>query len=192
MNKPASNYRLFPDYAREGGYTATPEQAEQYSVRLVAVDPGGVHVGVALFGFDGQAWSCLWAGEMQPEEFEDWLSEHMVHSGIDILVVEEWQLFGDKALEQTGSDMPTSQLIGVIRYIHRHMKGTQARWPREDVELVFQSPQIKTPTLSVLKNRHLRSMAKKLKAGGHALDAELHGYHHIIKTMGAPVRIPTT
>lgn len=184
-SKPA--YRIFPDYAKEGGYKVSRERAEEYAYRLVAVDPGGVHVGVAVFGCNNSGWSCFWAGEMQPEEFEDWLSEHMVHSGIDILVVEQFTLYADKAMEQTGSDMPTSQLIGAIKYIWRQMKGTASRWPRPDVELHFQPAKIKVPTQSVLKNRGMKSMAKTLKAGGHAFDAELHGYHHIINTMDEPI-----
>ena len=181
-----TDFRIFPDFAREGGFKTTRKQAEQYDLRLVAVDPGGEHVGVAVFGKSTRKgnWVSLWAGEMKPEEFEDWLSEHMVHSGIDVLVVESWRLQADKAMEQTGSEMETSQLIGSIKYIHRHMKNTKVRWPAPEVELHMQSPSIKKPTQSMLKNRKIASIAKRLKAGGHALDAELHGYYHIVHTRG--------
>lgn len=183
-DKPA--YRLFPDYAKEGGFQLEPERAEQFDLRLVSVDPGGEHVGVAVFGKSTRrgGWVCVWAGEMTPVEFEDWLAEHSIHSGLDILVVEEWRLFADKAAAQTGSAMETSQLIGAIRFIHRSTKDIAVRWPRPEVELHFQSPAIKTPTRSMLRNRKIESVAKRLRAGGHALDAELHGYHHIVHTRG--------
>lgn len=181
-----TSFRIFPDFAKDGGFGATETQAKSYDLRLVSVDPGGEHVGVAVFGKNTRrgGWECLSAIEMTPIQFEDWLSEHMALSTLDILVVEEWKLFGSKALAQTGSAMETPQLIGVIKYIHRMCKGTKGRWPRPDVELHFQPPTIKVATKSVLKNRGLQSMAKRLKSGGHALDAELHGYHHIIHTRG--------
>jgi len=159
---------------------------EAHSTRLVAVDPGDVHVGVALFGRDALGWECVGAMEMTPEGFEDWLAEELIRATVDILVVEEWKLFPDHG-EQVGSDMPTSQLIGAIKFMWRSCKSIAKRWPAPDVELVMQSPQIKIPTRAVLKNRKMTSMAKFLKIPlDHAADAELHGYHYIIKTLQEP------
>jgi len=88
--------------------------------------------------------------------------------------------------------METSQLVGVIKYIHRMTKGVAARWPAPDVELVWQSPAIKNPTRSVLRNRKLVSMAKYLRIpNDHAGDAELHGYHHILHTLKEPTHQTT-
>lgn len=152
------------------------------NARMVAVDPGGEHVGVAAFNQDNDgAWECVWAGEYEPQEFEDWLSEALYRGQIDILVVEEFRLFPEKAAQQTGSDMPTSQLIGAIRYIWR---ATLKRgWPKEPTELHMQPPSIKIPTRSKLKNSGVTSMSKFLKIPlDHAADAELHGYYHILQT----------
>lgn len=155
-------------------------------LNLVAVDPGGEHVGVSAFAqAPDDSWQCIWAGEMTPLQFEDWLSEKAITAEIDILVVEEFRLFPDKAMEQTGSDMPTSQLIGVIKYIHRMTATIAARWPGPAMELHFQAPTIKTPTRSILRNRKLTSMAKFLKIpADHAADSELHGHYHILQTRG--------
>lgn len=182
-----SKYRIFPDYAKEGGYELN-RTGERYDYRLVSVDPGGAHVGVCCFGRDEAGkWACFWAAEMTPLQFEDWLSEQMVYSTIDILVVEQFTLYPDKAMAQTGSDMPTSQLIGVIKYIHRHMAGVAARWPRPDVELVLQPASIQKPTLGILKRRKVQSTAKKMRAGEHALSAELHGYYYILEQLKEPL-----
>lgn len=155
---------------------------------LVAVDPGGVHVGVTQYSArvdrysnPDNAWTCDWSREMHPQEFEDFLSEQMILGQIDILVVEEWVLFGDLAAEQTGSDMPTSQLIGVIKYIHRM---TRAQWPGGSCDLIFQPPTIKIPTRSLLRSRKVKSWAKAHKVtGDHVLDAELHASYHILHTL---------
>lgn len=148
---------------------------------LVAVDPGGVHVGVATFEKRTAGWACTWAGEMTPVLFEDWLTDKLAAGEIEALVVEEWKLFADKAAQQVGSHMETSQLIGSIKYICRKVA---PKWPSVQFSLVWQSPNIKIPTRSVLRARGVKSTAKQLKVSGdHASDAELHGYHYIMRTL---------
>jgi hypothetical protein len=152
---------------------------------LVAVDPGGVHVGVAVFKKKQRGWTCDWAGEMTPVLFEDWLAEKLHNGEIEILVVEEWKLFADKAAQQIGSHMETSQLIGSIKYI---VRTADLHWPSKQLKLEWQSPNIKIPTRSVLRARGIKSTAKVLKVSGdHASDAELHGYHYIMRTLDQPV-----
>lgn len=112
---------------------------------------------------------------MTPVQFEDWLTDQVRYDLVDILVVEEWRLFADKAVQQVGSKMETSQLIGAIKYICRTLAG-------EGLVVSWQQPSIKNPTRSVVKSRSLRSMADELKVpGDHARDAELHGYYYILK-----------
>lgn len=150
-------------------------------MNLVAVDPGGVHVGVAVFRKRTSGWRCIWAGEMTPVLFEDWLTDKLDSGDIDVLVVEEWKLFADKAAQQIGSHMETSQLIGSIKYICRR---AIPKWPSDRFQLVWQSPNIKIPTKSVLRSRGVKSTAKQLKVSGdHASDAELHGYYYILRTL---------
>lgn len=180
----------FPLYTAETSRSyqlLNPDISLDYHLHMVAVDPGGEHVGVAAFGKDDDGWECVWAGEMTPLEFEDWLSEQYATGRIDILVYESWKLFPDKAKQQTGSDMPTSQLIGVIKYIHRACKSSKVRFPGPDAQIFVQDPSIKIPTRSLLKARGMLSMAKFLKIPlDHAADAELHGWHLILKTLNEP------
>lgn len=158
-----------------------------YARCIVAVDPGDVHVGVSVFGETDEGWECAWSAEMEPVEFEDWLSEHMYMGRVDYLVVEEWKLFAQHKDNQVGSDMKTPQLIGAIKYIHRHVKHRN-RWPAmEEAILHFQPPKIKKPTRSMLRNRGMRSVAKFLKVpNDHAQDAELHGFHYIERVLKEP------
>lgn len=186
------------------GYREKPQ-------RLIAVDPGDVHVGVAFFESatpsDDQSWKCVDTQEMTPEEFEDALAETFLDGDIDVLVVEKFRLYGDKAQQQTGSEFRTSQLIGVTKYLHRmhqqHVQqhldaaesgtmpdctlpgGTCARLenrPRP-VVLAIQPADIKKATAGILRSRKIKSKAKqngdKL---GHQVDAELHGYRYIFRT----------
>lgn len=147
---------------------------------IVSVDPGGIHVGVAVFERVEGSWVCRRATEMTPREFEDWLAETL-HIVEHTLIVEEWRLFADRAKEQTGSAMETSQLIGVIKYIHR-----KAAPPNNDI--VWQQPTIKHPTRSVLNSRNVE-ITDKIDRGysDHAIDAILHGYYYIIKILNEPI-----
>ena len=168
----------------EGPLTTTPPKSTHQKF-LVAVDPGGVHVGVCVFGLNVKGWEPLWATEMEPQEFEDWYSAHKIHGENDVTVVEEWRLIPETAGTQHGSDMPPSQLIGVIKYIHRvtqHIPMRDfGRVEEDEPVLVLQHPRIKKPTRAMLRSRKFASVAKYLKIpDDHALDAELHGYHYLI------------
>lgn len=96
----------------------------QQFTRLLAVDPGDVHVGVAFFECVGdpsvdENWECVDTLETDPVTFEDSLLETLSSGEVDILVAEEFELYESRALAQTGSPMRTAQMLGVIRYAHR-------------------------------------------------------------------------
>jgi len=156
---------------------------------MVTVDPGDRHVGVAYWTFEDGAWGCEHAQEMEPEQFTDYLRTHLVTGAIGTVVYESWQLYGDKAAEQVGSEMLTSQLIGVIKYLVRQ---TQVNWPMNAPQIFSQQAAIKTPTRAILKKRQVVSVAKRLKQDpdGHAFDAELHGYH-FLGVNKLPTRYPS-
>jgi len=159
---------------------------------MLAVDPGGVHVGLALFRRDpAGVWRCTWAGEATPDEFADALAQTVATGSLDVLVYERFIVEPARASALAGSELETSQLIGVIRWLVRH-SGEPDRWPAGRIELVGQTNKIKRATRAVLKNRHVKSTAKLLGVrGDHATDAELHGYHHIIKTLGEGIAPPS-
>lgn len=147
-----------------------------------AVDPGDVHVGLAIFERgDTGLWRCVDACELTPDEFLLLLAQQMVQGTIDILVYERFILEPDQAAKLAGTEMETSQMIGAIKWIHGQCA---RRHNAPDVELVGQPNKIKKPMRGVLNHRKIRSITRRLGVtGDHAKDAELHGYYHIIKTL---------
>lgn len=182
-------------------------------MKLIAVDPGDTHVGVAFFETDdpnpwtgggGDKWECVDAQEWSPMDFADAVGETLLAGEIETLVIERFRLYGDKAQEQTGSEFETAQLIGILKYLVRlnnmHVArheaveegggllpceqrgGTcQDGTPYRHVTLALQMADIKKPTIGVLRSRKIKSTAKREAAGGHAFDAELHGWYYILK-----------
>lgn len=129
-----------------------------------------------------------------------------------IVVFEKWRLYADKAKEQTGSEFEASQHIGVIKYlvrvhnahVERHLRAEAegkmmtceleggvchdpALRPRP-ITIIKQPADIKKPTAGILRHKKIKSVAKpisKAEYGGrdHVVDAELHGWKHILDTM---------
>lgn len=132
----------------------------------------------------------------------------------DIIVYEVWRLYADHAKEKTGSEFETSQHIGVIKYLVRVNNEHASRHDEADselggimtcelqgqmcadpdhrprqIELVRQVADIKKPTRGILNKKKIKSVARPIskelyKNRDHVVDAELHGWHHILKTMG--------
>lgn len=148
--------------------------------RFLAVDPGDVHVGLAEFERKTDSnWYCVWAGEKTPNEFLPWFAEGLRKTRWEHVVVESWKLFPEAAKFYTGSDMPTSRLIGSITALAAFLPPV-SDWLDEPVVVTYQDPQIKKPTRALLQRRKLQSVAKLLGVvGDHATDAELHGYKYL-------------
>lgn len=140
---------------------------------LISIDPGGEHVGWARFE-DGKLEIVC---ERTPNEAEEILWEWAEHLPLlertrdSLLVIEDFRLYPDKAKSLIGSGMPTSQLIGSLRFIARFY----------DIPVVLQPAAIKVPTEFQMKRRGIVHAAVQRKQGGHAKDAETHGYHHLIR-----------
>lgn len=184
---------------------------------LIAVDPGDVHCGVAFFvrADNKFGWQCTNTEEFSPDDFLDALAETFVEQDPDwqFLVYEKFRLYADKARLQTGSEFPTAQIIGVVRWLgrthNRHAgehraalengslctcqlpggtcdparQAGQGRYVGP-VELVCQPADIKKPTAGILRTKGIKSVAK-LEGDrlGHRVDAELHGWHFILRTL---------
>jgi hypothetical protein len=139
---------------------------------LLALDPGAVHNGIAMFDDEhNESWRCYAAWEFAPEECENYLTKMVSDHNIDGLVVEQFNLYPDQAMAQTGSEMGTCERIGVVKYLARVY----------GVPLTMQPASIQKPTVGLLRVRGIKSMAKRLQAGEHALSAELHGWHAILR-----------
>lgn len=165
----------------------------QELTRMIAIDPGDVHVGVAFFETWGHpdsddGWECVDTQEITPEELEDALLETFLDGDVDILVYEKFFLYEDKAMAQVGSEFRTSQLIGVIRYLWRQqeihasahdqarekgkiltceLEGFTCADPKrmsgKHVTLVSQPASIQDPTAGILRARKIKSTAKRNK-----------------------------
>lgn len=184
---------------------------------LIAVDPGDVHCGVAFFirADNEWGWQCTNTEEFEPDEFLDALAETYVDQdpAWQFLVYEKFRLYADKARLQTGSEFPTAQAIGVIRWLgrthNRHAaehraalesgslatcqftggtcdpsrNGGRGRYVGP-VELVCQPADIKKPTAGILRTRGIKSVAKREgDTLGHRVDAELHGWYFLLRTL---------
>lgn len=150
-------------------------------------------------------WECVDAQEWKPQEFEDGLASALLAGDVQALVFERFRLYGDKAQEQTGSEFETSQLIGVMKFLVRihnahatrhaqaerdlngllpcEQRGQSCADPRvapKPVVIHGQMADIKVPTRAILRKRGVKSTAARLKAGGHAADAELHGWKYLL------------
>lgn len=151
---------------------------------ILAVDPGDVHVGVAWFDQQDGAWACVYTEEQTPEEFQAYLGPALDSGIFRYFVLESFNLYGDKALEQTGSSMQTSQMIGMAKY---------ACWLAQQkgvvVDRVDQAPSVKRPVFAILARKGYVFTADRLKVPGqHVKDAEVHGIKFIRDTMGWKMR----
>jgi len=120
---------------------------------------------------DGQ---CAWTGEMPPLELYDWLRAYgpvydRQRGKWGVVVVEEFRLYPAHAKAQAWSSFGTVEVIGVLKEWCR----------REGIPIVLQPASIKRPTTAILKSHGTTMMSRG--NGGHAKDAELHGWHYILK-----------
>lgn len=145
---------------------------------LMAIDPGDRYVGMALFTHHDDGWQCTWAQTWDDRaEFLRYLADTVQNSDVDRLVVvfERFILEPARASALAGTELETSQLIGAIRWIVE----------TEGPALVGQTNKIKAPTRALLRHLGVTSVAKRLKThGDHAFDAELHGWHYVLKALG--------
>ena len=155
---------------------------------LLAVDPGDVHVGVSWFDYLGEdTWACVFVTEMTPDEFEDYLGPALRSGLFRYFVLESFALYGDKALEQTGSQFLTSQLIGVCKYVVKEVNREAHLNPdlEREVELVLQQPSIKKAVFAICARQGYKFTADRLKVPGqHVKDAEVHGVKYVRDTLG--------
>lgn len=129
-------------------------------MKLVAVDPGDLHVGIAT-------WSSqegIRSNEVSPEEccqFVDLLDEDWT------LIVEEFRLYPTKASAQSWSPMLTAELIGALKWIARQKR----------ISVVLQPAYIKVPTLRRCTAKRLEWKVRSV----HESDARLHLFYYLLR-----------
>lgn len=143
---------------------------------LIAIDPGDVHVGWAEFEKVKEQWACVLTEEYTPDQAMEIYHTLVTMSAVaETTVIEEFRLYPDRAMQQTGSTMPTAELIGRFKQVI-----TQAT---DATELVMQPAAIKKPTIALMKKLDIKHRAVREHKGGHAKDAETHGWYHILRTL---------
>lgn len=136
---------------------------------IVAFDPGDEHVGVAIV--DVVKRECVMAVEMTPDGAAAWLEQKLAAGAFYEVVIEKFVLYPWLAQQQAWSEMKTSQLIGEMRGVCK----------RYGMEPRMQGADIKKAATKILRAKQIKSVAKRDRAGGHALDAELHGMYRMLK-----------
>lgn len=149
-------------------------------VRILAVDPGEAHIGFAYFEDDAKDWHLVTSWE-ETDRWEaiDTIRRYITEEDLDFLVVEEFRLYPGRTQAQSWKKMETSEMIGAIKWIVR-----EAQRHGFIVSLVEQGANIKKPTRGVLKGRGIKRMEG---TGNHAADAQLHGWHWILRREGEKV-----
>jgi RNase H-fold protein (predicted Holliday junction resolvase) len=140
--------------------------------RVLAIDPGEVHCGIAIFEpakmvLTKSAYTCVRTLEVSPAD----LFRLVEFEPLDVVVIEEFRLYPDKAGVQGYSQLKTVEVIGVVRYLCE----------REKVELVQQGASIKRVARAQMAARGVPNLATALGKGGHAADAVLHGWWYTNK-----------
>ena len=141
---------------------ANPSTKPRDQMRFASFDPGDVHVGVALF----EKGECTYCKEHTPTSSLEWLTARL-KEGLDYVVIERFQLYPNKASAQHGSDMLTSQLIGAMRLLSC----------QHGTPVIQQQAALKKPTENLIIRRAIERRSNN--EGGHARDAETHGYAFI-------------
>lgn len=95
-------------------------------MRVLGVDPGGMN-GLAWFN---DAYEFEGFAQVKLDDLPIWLNEHKPKP--DVVILENYKLWKHKALQQSGSTMPASQGIGMVKSYCK-VNG---------IKLVEQSPQI--------------------------------------------------
>ncbi len=81
--------------------------------RMLAVDPGDVHNGVAWITINGPKVTREWTRDWSHETLYGFVEARK--DEIDVLVVEAFRLYPELAFDQGYSDFPTVQTIGVLK-----------------------------------------------------------------------------
>ncbi len=135
----------------------------------IAVDPGDVHTGWAMIQ-QGESAATVWEGRGdRTAEDLDGILTRLKRLGRKVTVIlEAFVLYADKAKDQVGSPMLTSQNIGAAKEVCR----------KHDIGWVEQGAGIKKVIRAQLRGRGVKRAKTK---SVHAKDAELHLYNYLVK-----------
>ena len=129
-------------------------------MKLLAIDPGGMN-GLAWYNDD---YTLEGFTQVKLADLPSWLEDHS--PAPDLIVYENFKLWKHRALQQSGSDLPAAQGIGIIKsYASRHK-----------IQTVNQSPQILTSAEKMCQMKMPSDHSQS-----HWVSAHLHAQWYFIK-----------
>jgi hypothetical protein len=156
------------DHRSNPGLTARAlEDRLRVRPNMVSIDPGDIHVG--FVSWDHGLPDHL--EEFTPARCMQVIESMASTNWLDLVVIEEWKLYPEMAQKMVGSDFPTCQLIGALRYV----------LDCAEIPYHLQPAQIKYPTMGVLRNARFKLISQRTGCSGHVQDAELHGWYFMIR-----------
>lgn len=135
--------------------------AETY--KYLALDPGTA-TGWATFDSEGTATNYGTAATH--DELMQELDKFTESNRPDVVIIESFKLFNRKAKQQSGSDMPASQAIGIIKVY-------ASRW---GAKVVMQDPSIKP-----IAQKWSGMKPVGAHKNSHWVDAMNHGIYYLVK-----------
>lgn len=143
-------------------------------MRIVAIDPGDVHVGFAAMTDH----FVMWSGEIAPDEVEDAIRNFYPEK----IIIESFFLRPNKQKAQTWSQMGTPRLIGEIKAIAKSI----------GIEVIEQQPSVRD---TINRTPYYRSAKEQgmIPKNRHAKDAVSHGlYWHYMNRKNPRFAKPKT
>lgn len=132
------------------------------------IDPGDKNVGLSKW----VGAVCFESVHTDPDSCVDLLVTEVTRNGLGLLVYEAFNLRGNLALQQTGSEFLTPQMIGAMRHICRRAGVPTKSFRPADHKGVFKNADFRPP------NRPAKEWAS-YGHGGHAKDSECLGEYFI-------------
>lgn len=161
-------------------------------ISVLAIDPGAVHVGLALF--EGQDpigdpaypmirrmqvsdWHVAKVWELQPISLESYLDNALDDGWITEGVIEDFNLVGtlmaaqrDPSVIRRSKDVNlTIECIGAVKAYFRRYR----------LPLRAQNPSVQRNATDWLMRQGIELQSVKQRQGGHAKSAELHGWWYV-------------
>ncbi len=134
--------------------------------RIIALDPGEIHCGVAHFYHD-VGWHLDTTMELSPGGMFHLLETTSVR-GLQV-VCEEYRLYPWLLQEQGFSEVPTAEHIGVVKYLAA----------KRNYDLFMQSASIKKPSAGIMSAFGIEQTGKNQ----HCRDAEMHGWYYAFREL---------
>jgi hypothetical protein len=162
-------------------------------LRILTVDPGDKHVGMAVglaFAQPHPETGAVVAEDELVVAFEVghidgiFAIDTAVNAGwVDLLVVEDWKLYKDKLEEQVGSRCETARMLGAIEHIVRkYNRFAETTGDPNRVELVQQPASVQKVAKDKLREYRMDRTSKP--DDRHALSAECHFWFLVFNRRG--------